>query len=75
MVTRKLFCWFSFIISGAIAYPIVFMDVFWPMVRVIAGWYAIFVIVVVVCAGLIWLSLKLGLIRHRPGFLDAFDFF
>jgi len=74
MISRKLIFWLSFSTSGAIAYPIAFLDGFWPLGRVIAGWYAIFVIVAVACAVIIALSVKWGAIQYRPG-LDMFDFF
>lgn len=74
MISRKLIFWLSFSASGAIAYLIAFLDGFWPMGRVIAGWYAIFVIVAVACAVIIALSVKCGAIRYRPE-LDMFDFF
>ena len=74
MISRKLIFWLSFLASGAIAYPLVFWENFWPMGRIIAGWYAIFVIVIVVAAGIIALSIKWGAVQYRPGFLDMFYF-
>jgi len=74
MISRKIIFWLSFIASGAIAYPLVFWDGFWPLGRVLAGWYAIFVIVVVVAAGIVALSIKWGAVQYRPGFLDLFIF-
>ncbi|MGB4065085.1 MAG: hypothetical protein WBK19_14770 [Azonexus sp.] len=74
MFSRKLILWLAFIASGAIAYPLVFWEAFWPLGRVIAGWYAILVIVVVVAAGILALSIKWGAVQYRPGFFDLFIF-
>lgn len=74
MFSRKLILWLAFIASGAIAYRLLFWEAFWPLGRVVAGWYAIFVIVVVVAGGIIALSMKWGAVQHRPGFLDLFFF-
>jgi hypothetical protein len=74
MISRKVIFWLSFIASGAFAYPLVFWEGFWPLGRVMAGWYAIFVIVVVVAAGIVTLSIRWGAVQYRPGFLDLFIF-
>lgn len=74
MVNRKFVFWLIFISTGAIAYPLVFWEEFWPLGRIIAGWYSIFVIVVTLAAGLIVLSIKLGFTGSHSSFLDYFDF-
>lgn len=73
MISGKFIFWLLFIASGAIAYPIVFLDFVWPMGRVIAGWYAIFVIVVVFGAGIFALSLKWRSNSASSEILDIFD--
>lgn len=74
MLSRKHLFWLAFIASGGIAYPIVFWEQCWPLGRIIAGWYSIFVIVVVVASGIITLSIKWGPFKSHPGVLDIFTF-
>lgn len=74
MVSRKPLFWLSFMATGAIAYPLVFWESFWPLGRIIAGWYTIFVIVVVIASAIIALSMKWGALHYRPGVLDYFTF-
>ena len=70
MSKRLLIFWLGFVASGAIAYALVYWEDFWPLGRIIAGWYAIFTIVITVAAGIIFLSQKWGPFKSGSNFLD-----
>lgn len=74
MSTKKAGGWLAFMGSGAIAYALVFWEGFWPLGRLIAGWYAIFVIVIAVVTGITVLSIKWGRLKSRSDFWDFFTF-
>lgn len=64
----RLARWLLFAASGAAAYFLTFREGFWPVGRVIAGWYSIIVIIVVIAAGIIKLSMWWGLLKNHPFF-------
>jgi len=55
-----------------VAYALVFVEGFWSVGRYIAGWYAIFVVVVVLAAFIITISAKWGPVQTRTSWLDYF---
>lgn len=70
---RRYFFWLVFAASGALAYGLAFWERVVPIGRVVAGWYAIFVIGAVVLAGVVTLSIKWGVVQNPSGMLDLFD--
>jgi len=66
---KRLF-WLLFTGSGVVAYVLVFWEAFWPLGRVLAGWYAIIVVLVVVTAVIVTVSIKLGPFKTHPGLID-----
>jgi hypothetical protein len=74
MISRKLIFWLSFSASAAIAYVLALWESFWPMGRLIAGWYSIFAILTITFAVIFSVSIKWGLMHRRPGIFDWFYF-
>lgn len=72
-MSRRTLLWLTFAVSGAIAYGLVFHESVWPLGRIIAGWYSIFTIVVILGAAIITFSIKWGPLRSDSHFVDFFS--
>ena len=74
-MSRRTVYWLAFAASGAVAYPLVFWEAFWPLGRYIAGWYVIFVACVLFAVLGVTLSVRFGRLDTPQGFLARFLYF
>ncbi|MDB5802119.1 MAG: hypothetical protein JWL63_3058 [Rhodocyclales bacterium] len=72
-MNKRTLLWLLFTVTGAVAYALVYWEAFFPLGRIIAGWYAIFVIIIVLGAGVVTLSVHWGPLRNSGWFADFFS--
>ncbi|MFT3735341.1 MAG: hypothetical protein QM776_09990 [Rhodocyclaceae bacterium] len=74
-MSRRTLLWLLFAASGALAWGLAQWEAIFPSVRIVAGWYAIFVVIVVVLVALVKISIYLGPFEPGDSVFDYFDFF
>ncbi len=71
-MSKRTLLWLAFAASAGLAYGLAFWHSFWPLGRIIAGWYAIFAIVVLLGALIVTLSIKHGPVKHGDDLTEFF---
>jgi hypothetical protein len=72
-MSKRTLLWLAFAISAAVACRLALWHGCWPFGRIIAGWYAIFAIVVLLGALIVTLTHKRGPLKQ--GGDDLAEFF
>ncbi|MDB5888628.1 MAG: hypothetical protein JWM03_1500 [Rhodocyclales bacterium] len=71
-MSKRTLLWLAFAISAAVAYGLSFWHGFWPLGRIIAGWYVIFAIVMLLGALIVTLSRKAGPLERGDDLAEFF---